>query len=403
MTRRVVMSLVFGWLCACGNAAPGSGDALVEPSSDGAALSDAQAVHGDARGPVDAVVFSDGAAPSFDAQPTDECRPTTCEANLMTCGELDDRCGNVLDCGRCEAPRSCVSSFTSMYCSCTAPPEIVTLATGQWEATQLVADDTHLYWVNTFAHEVKRMSKAGEGEQVLAADQLYPQGLALDDTHVYWTSYDGDAVRRIAKAGGTVETIATEQDGADGIIVDDDYVYWVNNVADEVVRRDKSMIQPVEVLARYQRGATGIAHDEGHIYWTNYRGNSIERMNKSTGEHNTVSSGQTQARSIAVGDTYVYATRGDGRVVIARKEGGFLADVLATNEDRPMSITLGETQVYWTTNGDGRVKHKPLHGYGVVRRVALDQYGASGVVVDQSDIYWTTRYQVMRVSSACYE
>ncbi|MGD0675892.1 MAG: hypothetical protein ABSC94_10765 [Polyangiaceae bacterium] len=46
------------------------------------------------------------------------CKPTTCAAQNIFCGQADDGCGNVLQCGTCTAPETCGGGGTPGTCGC---------------------------------------------------------------------------------------------------------------------------------------------------------------------------------------------------------------------------------------------------------------------------------------------
>ncbi len=61
------------------------------------------------------------------------CFPTTCQSLAPKCGDLDDGCGNKLNCG-CQAPDSCGGAGTPGVCGCTKKQSRTRFADAVFEA-----------------------------------------------------------------------------------------------------------------------------------------------------------------------------------------------------------------------------------------------------------------------------
>jgi hypothetical protein len=120
----------------------------------------------------------------------------------------------------------------------------VDIATGQYEAHDVAADASGVYWTNHAPYEkVWRANHDGTGQVALASNQNRPFYLATDTTHVYWTNegspaaqYKDGVVLRVSKNGGAPQVLADKQAHPAGIAVDATSVYWANAGAGTIVK-----------------------------------------------------------------------------------------------------------------------------------------------------------------------
>lgn len=75
------------------------------------------------------------------------------------------------------------------------PP--TTLASTQADPTDIAADGTNVYWLNTGDQTVMRVPVAGGSPTTLASQQAGVRHIAVDDTSVYWTDFDGGTVMKL--------------------------------------------------------------------------------------------------------------------------------------------------------------------------------------------------------------
>src|SRR5262249_60553824 len=54
--------------------------------------------------------------------PPSACIPTTCAAQVKTCGTIPNGCGGTLTCGSCTAPQTCGGSGVTNICGVGTPP-----------------------------------------------------------------------------------------------------------------------------------------------------------------------------------------------------------------------------------------------------------------------------------------
>jgi hypothetical protein len=121
---------------------------------------------------------------------------------------------------------------------CATPTAI---ATGQSNATALIGDATHVYWVDNVdpGGSVMECTKVAcaNSPSILAANQAGPAALALDGTDLYWTNSGGGTVMRcaIGGCGGNPSPVATGQSNPSGIAISAALIVWTNSVPNGAV------------------------------------------------------------------------------------------------------------------------------------------------------------------------
>lgn len=96
----------------------------------------------------------------------------------------------------------------------------------------------------------------------------------------------------------------------------------------------------------------------------------------------TVGSGLADPRNLAVDDSHVYWTTGDGKVQRVPKVGGAV-ETLASDQDSPGAVTVDATSVFWINEAGGKVMRVPkdasedpkmLFKADGLRSIALDEH-----------------------------
>src|SRR5262249_51457603 len=99
----------------------------------------------------------------------------------------------------------------------------------------MVADATHLYWLNYFygtdhTGTVEEVPLGGGTVTTLATGQNWPIALAVDSINVYWVTWEKQGtVNEVPIGGGPVTTLAIGQSWPVSVAVNGTHVYWVNN------------------------------------------------------------------------------------------------------------------------------------------------------------------------------
>lgn len=208
----------------------------------------------------------------------------------------------------------------------------VVLATHLHEPSQLVADATHLYWVNSWdSHEpasgrgrICRVSRTGGAVEVVAAEQFLPVHLVVDGPDVYFESVAD--ILRVPKRGGSVRVVFGEP-------------------------RDRS--DPVEFLRQrttwtssWYGLSVGIAVDASSVIFARDRGTSslIGAVSKTGDPPRVLVGGQHRIRSFTTDDDNLYWGL-DGAIWTRPKVGGEPRRLVAA--DSPRKLRVDGAAVYW--------------------------------------------------------
>ena len=239
----------------------------------------------------------------------------------------------------------------------------------------LLVDATYLYWAAYYTGYIFRCARAGcvgsgpEKWMARGPGIATPTGLAMDGTRVYWTDQSGtNGVWSCTKGPSCVpvyvaksDTILPRSIAVGG--VNEGFLYWASaGLAGE----------PPGTLAQVAKDAADAA-----AFTTQYA--------------------VVAPTSLVATQTNVYYTSdGDGGASgaifkgLAASQAG--AQPFATGLDRPVSLVLDATSVYWAESGGGRVMSCPRSGCGAGPTVlASGQDEPYGLAVDDRSVYWTTR------------
>jgi hypothetical protein len=154
----------------------------------------------------------------------------------------------------------------------------------------IVADDHRIYYTSWGG---RLMSADHDGEDVVLLADTRAYHLAADATHLYWTT--ARDIRRVSKAGGGVQIVARLREASNGLAaalwlaVDDEYVYASTYDDGTVVRAPKTGGSP-EVVARVDGTMGPIDVADGRLYWSEYGWSTpVIEQNLQTGQLRTFS------------------------------------------------------------------------------------------------------------------
>lgn len=121
-----------------------------------------------------------------------------------------------------------------------APQAPELFATDAPGVTELVADDTSLYWCPSDGKlRALRFDRPATAPVILESGLRAPQGFAVDAVNVYWASSVTGEVRAIPKAGGASTIIAAAQPDPWAVAANDTAVFFTNRSAGTVLRVPK--------------------------------------------------------------------------------------------------------------------------------------------------------------------
>jgi sugar lactone lactonase YvrE len=318
------------------------------------------------------------------------------------------------------------------------------VATGQGQPDAIVADRTHVYWVNTIAGELVAAARATGSDadagaapepKVLARELplLSPRHaptLAHDDTHLYFVTSgtregrgDDGAVMKLPKKGGTPVTLASGQPSPNAIAVRGNTVVWVRNApktdalpmprpdaaraggpdagedgGEAAVVRASTAGAKATVLATAKRPC-GLALDDTHAYFIEQtkpagvvrvplRGGAKERI---------VTSGGSLGCALAVTKDRVFWTIPNDDTVMTATKDGSETDVFAFVKSRPAALVATERALFVLAEATphaltdaGTLYEVPFEEASSPRVLATDQPGPNGLTVLGNDVFFTS-------------
>jgi hypothetical protein len=217
--------------------------------------------------------------------------------------------------------------------------------------------------------------------EVLASNQITPNGIALDSQYVYWTNEGADSmsgtVMRTLKTGvmdgGTPTILAGGQNYPIAIVVDAENVYWTDGNGQTVMRRALDGGVPT-TLASVQDLPMALVEDPSgqNLYWVNGGGSIASCATNSDGGKATLLGSGFSFVGVAVSATNIFWT-----------EYGMMGTGAAIY-DQLFSGTFGSVR-NTTLLADGGMN--PWPGYVHSQALALDS----------TSVYWANAFSVFRV------
>ncbi|MEP7125308.1 MAG: hypothetical protein ABJE95_30535 [Byssovorax sp.] len=331
-------------------------------------------------------------------------------------GALATSCTSSIVDSRSEAGSSAASSSASSSSSSggdVSPKAPITLAEGLPDPSEIVADETSIYWSNRGTsvdgmyplHDgsIVKLSYAGGG-QVVLIDGIDVATIAADSAYVYWI--DGKAIRRIAKTGGAKDIVAVDGETPHWLAVDATDVYWATSGGS--IAKAPKQGGPITILSPPNEALNlrKIAVDATDVYCADLGDfttpaptGTLWKVAKSGGALVNIASAQAGPWAVAVDDGAVYwSTIGPltdisdklvGAVFKVAKSGG--APVLVADGQRTIyDLALAGGSLFWGNYASGPMLKVDAQS-GVSTVVAADQT-VSSVAVGPDFVYWVVPY-----------
>ncbi len=200
--------------------------------------------------------------------------------------------------------------------------------------------------------------------------------------------------------GCSATAIATGQDatGPDGIALDGDTLYWVNRAGGTVMRLSASGGAPQPIAQANEPMA--VAASQGYVAWAAQDG--VYGCTAASCSSTTLLIAEAtltgSIQGVATDGKYVYFTDqgampGTGKTVrcplVSMCHGGVS---LGSGFSAPLGITLHDTLVFWTEQGNGNQNgnvDQDSTGGGAFNRDAASLQLPTAVAADDTSVYWT--------------
>jgi hypothetical protein len=182
----------------------------------------------------------------------------------------------------------------------------------------LEADATGVYWVD----DPNSVGSPGgvwhleNGQEPVRLSDGKGNGTALDDTHVYWFDREAEEVRRVPKAGGAIEVVAGDLGEDSGFALTDKRVLIVDAGVDARILSVRKDGQELEVVAPSIGRAGWEAYPvvfRDRLYWQ--RGSELVSLPVAGGTVRVERQGGLAAGSLAADELGVYFTTEVGTVM----------------------------------------------------------------------------------------
>jgi hypothetical protein len=281
-----------------------------------------------------------------------------------------------------------VATFTITQAETPPPPG--TLATGLSYPVSVAVDDNHAYWTEASGKVLKRVSKSGGGETVLATN-LYAFGqMVLDGNYLYYLD-SGTKVQKLSTSGGTPPTLATGSSFYDAITVRDNVVYWG---ASGVIYSVPTGGGSVTAVATSSQDIASIRVTNNAVFWsqTLYPG-TVFVQPLSGGPRVTLPSGWNVEPGLAIQGNFVYSAGAESIYRVPTNRGSVQA--LATNLNDAYDLALDGTNIYWVEAGNangtnGSVRQMPLNA-GPIITLGTNLAQPVAITIDSTNVYWLER------------
>ena len=171
--------------------------------------------------------------------------------------------------------------------------------------------DGYVYFTEDNAGNIWRMDANGGGRVLLVSGLNFPRDIVANSTHLYWINISGSVFR--ANLDGTgVTTLATVgSDFLQGIAVTDSHLYWTNATSHAIQRANLDGTGVTTLVGTGLSIPYGIQAAGGFLYWADLGTDVIQRANlDGTGVTTLISALDiTNPSGLVVTDSAIYFTQ----------------------------------------------------------------------------------------------
>ncbi len=248
------------------------------------------------------------------------------------------------------------------------------------KATEVAADETHVYWIDPDSKAIARAEIDGsnpEPEFIKAPAADNPQGLALDDEHIYWTNAEADEKDGEGSIGRAKLGIGEAEE------VNGDFIPGEVEVSPGAF--DVQIGKP-----------RGIDVDENFVYWANKGLNSSSGVQAGYVGRAGINGGSVEPKFIAFGNgdvavnsNHIYHSFG---VSVLRTEidGNFEStkDCVFSPDSRTPSVTLDSSHLYWSRKSASAIGRIKLSCEDPEPEFIKDAGNPEGLTANATHLYW---------------
>jgi len=278
-----------------------------------------------------------------------------------------------------------------------------TIATTSVPIVAMTGDDTNLYWMeNQFPDtaNIRSVPKAG-GTPATIAGGFVSRAVtfAINGTSVFFTQANFPSTDNLVKApltGGAPALLSTLSGTPRKMVADDTNVYWVDGAGVSAVPVDG---QSPTVLADAVNSPLDLAMSSDTLIWTDTTGpahgetGALRAVPKAGGQITVLFQGGDAPRQLSVDGSWIYWTEGGpiglgegfGRIARVPAAGGVEQTIVSGVSSDSPPIAVSDTHVFIADKF--RIKKVPLVG-GVAETVAAGSFYISDLSTDGMYVYW---------------
>jgi hypothetical protein len=341
------------------------------------------------------------------------CTPR-CPAGYTLCGDTCSKLATSLDdCGSCGA--ACPTGLcVGGVCNASLSRVLVSTA----DFNELALDATTVFYADKGGGTIGRVAKTGGATTTLASGETSVAGLAVDADHVYWSTAAG-SIKRVPKAGGVVQVVSTgKQPGP--VAVDGASVFW-SAVSAGPLGEDQVQSAPVTggtaavVYDETNNSATppvqDLLLDGPYVYFltpSDFAGYVKRALKDGSGTPDLLMTGPSPNLSgagstLAVDQDYVYAGDDSLAGIMRRRKDltGAKRAVVSLGASQLDALAVGDLYVYFTRglgvpNAGKALKCGGHPVYAVSPFPMVGPYGTP-LVLDGAYVYTVFQKQLLRL------